>query len=113
MPDLERCLRELESATAALAAVPVDDFAEAQAALDRRAWAIGDLAALAQRALSEPERQNALDRLLEARAAGEEAAQRLTTARCNAALEWSHWARIYRTLGASLPAIPGHVDFRG
>jgi hypothetical protein len=47
MTDLELALKELKSATAAAAALSEDDYAEARAAMDRRTWALRDLAALA------------------------------------------------------------------
>ena len=113
MPELERVLRELESATAALATIPLEDFAEVQAAMDRRSWAIRDLAALAQGAISGPEREEAVERLSEASAAGEKVEQRLLSMRRSAAMEWSHWVRIYRALGASATSIARRVDCRG
>jgi hypothetical protein len=113
MTELERALRELESATAALSTLPVEDFAEAQAAMDRRAWAIRDLAALVQGAISGPEREDAVERLSQASAAGEKVEQRLTAMRSYVAMEWSHWARIYRALGASPISGARRVDCRG
>jgi hypothetical protein len=46
MSELELALKELESATAAVTTLSEDDYAENQAALDRCAWALRDLAAL-------------------------------------------------------------------
>ena len=113
MSELENVLRELESATAAVATVPVEDFAEAQAAMARRAWAIADLAMLAARGIPEPELENALRRLRRASEAGEKAAKRLVSIRSAAAVEWSHWSRIHRSLGTAEPAGSTLVDCSG
>ena len=55
MSRLECALRELESATAAVGSVAVEDFAESRAAMDRRAWAIADLAAMVAEGVAIPE----------------------------------------------------------
>ena len=114
MSQLELALRELESATMAVSAIPVEDFAEAQAAMDRRSWAIADLSALARAplALEENERDDAIRRLQLASNAGDKAAQRFSKIRNQAAAEWNRWSRIYRALGASSSARSTHVDFR-
>src|SRR6185369_6743245 len=108
MSDLELALRELESATAAVAAVSADDFAEAKAALDRRHWAITDLSALAGAPLAIPEqtRLELLSRLRQASETGERATQRLWAARNAAVVEWNQWSRIYRALGADCGGNP-------
>jgi hypothetical protein len=62
MTDLELALKELESATAAVAKLPEDDYAETRAAVDRCAWALRDLAALAAK-LPPADRERAIDRL--------------------------------------------------
>ncbi len=115
MSQLELALRELESATAAVAAIAVEDFAEAKAAMDRRSWAIADLSALAGTpfALPAKDRDDAIRRLQLASNAGDKAAQRLATIRNQAAAEWNRWSRIYRALGASAAASSTHVDCRG
>ena len=79
MSRLDCALRELESATAAVGSVPVEDFAEARAAMDRRAWAIADLAAMVAEGVAVPEqaREQILSRLRRALEAGRVAEQRL------------------------------------
>jgi hypothetical protein len=115
MSEFELALQELESATAAVAGVAIEDFAEAQAAMDRRSWAIADLSALAAAPLALPERtrQEAVRRLRLASEAGDKAAQRLTAARSAAMVEWNQWSRIYRALGAAGALKPARVDCRG
>jgi len=115
MSPLELALRELESATMAVAAIAVEDFGEAKAAMDRRAWAIADLSALARNPLALPaeERDDAIRRLQLVSTAGDKAAQRFWKIRNEAAAEWNQWSRIYRALGASNSARSPHVDFRG
>ena len=102
MREMESALRELESATAAVAVVPVEDFAEGQAAMDRRRWAIADVAALSAGAIPELEREDVLRRLQRAYEAGEKAERRLASIRNTAAVEWGQWSRIYRALGAAV-----------
>ena len=46
MTELELALKELESATVAVATLPENDYAESRAAIDRCAWALRDLAML-------------------------------------------------------------------
>jgi hypothetical protein len=109
-PELETTLRELESATAAVVKVVVEDFAEAKAAMDRRSWAIADLATLAAGPIPERDRDEALRRLRLVSEAGEKAGERLVSLRSSAAAEWSQWNQIYRALG---PARSPKIDCRG
>ena len=115
MSELERALRELESATAAIATVPIEHFAEGNAALDRRYWAIADLSRLAGAPLSlaEEDREDAVRRLRLAFEAGGTAAQRFSSARSAAVAEWNQWSRIYRALGAEESPRSTRVDFSG
>ena len=115
MSQLEVALRELESATTAVAEIAVDDFAEAKAAMDRRSWALADLSALASApiALAEKDREDAMRRLQLASSAGDRAAQRLSRIRREAAEEWNRWSRIYRALGASTERSSSRVDCHG
>ena len=62
MSELELALKELESATAAVAVIPEDDYAETRAAIDRCQWALRDLAALAAE-LPPADRERAISRL--------------------------------------------------
>jgi hypothetical protein len=62
MSELELALKELESAAAAVAALPEDDYAETRAAVDRCRWALRDLAALAA-VLPRDDRERAIRRL--------------------------------------------------
>ena len=62
MSDLELVLKELDSATAAVAALPEDDYAETRAAIDRCMWALRDLTALAA-SLPPADRERAMNRL--------------------------------------------------
>ena len=115
MSQLELALRELESATLAVAAIAVEDFAEAKAAMDRRAWAIADISSLARAplALGAKERTDAIRRLQLASNAGDKAAQRFSKIRNQAAAEWNQWSRIYRALGAaSISTSATRVDIR-
>ena len=109
---LELALRELESATAAVAAVAIEDSAEATAAMDRRSWAIADLCALTANpgALTGDERDDIIQRLRLAFDTGENTARRLLAIRNEAAAEWSQWSRIYRALGASASQSSARVD---
>lgn len=115
MPQLELALRELESATSAIGAIAVENFAEAKAAMDRRSWALADLSALAGAPFTLPakERDDAIRRLQLASNAGDRAAQRLSAIRNEAAAEWNRWSRIYRALGASGAVSSTHIDCRG
>jgi sigma54-dependent transcription regulator len=101
MSHLERALDELEHATAALAGIPIDDLAEAQAALDRRSRAITTLAGLTGAAFtgSQEEREDTLRRLRLSCEAGSEAQQRLAAVTRAALAEWRQWSQIYRSLG--------------
>ena len=114
MSRLDCALRELESATAAVGSVPVEDFAEARAAMDRRAWAIADLAAMVAEGVAVPEqgREQILSRLRRALEAGRVAEQRLVSIRSAAAVEWSQWTQIYRALGGGA-SNSTRVDFCG
>jgi hypothetical protein len=115
MSKLEFVLRELESATAAVAGVAVEDFAEAQAAMDRRSWAIADLAILAGDGLAnlETDRDGTLTRLRRVLELGQLAAERLSASRGVAAVEWSQWSRIYSALGVAGSPKLNRIDCRG
>ena|SRR5438093_136019 len=113
MPHLERALRELESATAALAEIPTDDFEGAKAALSRRSLSIARVTELAGSplTLSAVERQDALRRLRWAWEAGAQAQTRLAMIARVAMTDWNQWNRIYRALGESGEA--RRVDWTG
>src|SRR5438093_9193516 len=97
MSHLERTLRELETATEALAETPIENL---QTALDRRSLAVGRVAELAgSRALTTKEREDALIRLRGVCDAAALAQQTIAMFRREAIAEWSAWIRIYRALG--------------
>jgi len=114
MPALKRALKELESATAAVAAANIEDFSEVKAAMDRRHWAIMDVAELVRDplAFSDGEREDALRRLQFALEAGDRAQERITGTRGAAVSEWTQWSRIYRSLGMAASKTSG-IDYRG
>ncbi|HTM48669.1 MAG TPA: hypothetical protein VL285_08315 [Bryobacteraceae bacterium] len=104
MPELERALRELEAATADL----IKDPEGAQAALDRRARAIAELAGGAW--VASCRKEETARRLQAALEAGAHAMQQLTAVKHRATAEWRHWSAIYR--GLSPVRGPGSVDFK-
>jgi hypothetical protein len=114
MSYLERALLELETATAALAEIPIDSLGGAQAALKRRARAIEDLAELTSAPFSFPseERESTLRRLRLACEAGVHMQQRLAAVERTAMAEWRQWSRIYRALDTSRGPDPS-CDCRG
>ena len=115
MSELECALRELESATAAIATIPLAHSAEGKAALDRRYWAIVDLSGLAGApiSLAMEDREDIVRRLRLAFESGDRVAQRLSGAKAAAVAEWNHWSRIYRALGADGAPHSTRVDFSG
>jgi len=101
--ELDRALCELEAATAEL----IEHPESAQAALDRRARAIEDLAG-APRVASYP-REEMARRLQAALEAGAQAMQQLTAVKRLATAEWRRWSAIYRGVGPAHER--GSVDF--
>jgi hypothetical protein len=101
MSNLERALQELEAATSALAAIPIDDSGEAQAALDRRSLAIASLAGLTSGGFScsAEECEDTMRRLRLSGEAGSEAEKRLAAVTRAALAEWRQWSQVYRALG--------------
>ena len=114
MSALERALRELESATAIVAA-PTQDLAAAREAMARRQRAIADLFELtgALHVYSMEEREDALRRLRLAMDAGAAAEQWLVASKSEAMAEWNQWSRIYRALGAACASKSTLIDCRG
>jgi hypothetical protein len=104
MSGLEPALRELETATAALAEVPI---AKLRSALERRSLAVARVAELL---FASEDREEILGRLLVVMEAGSRAQQRITALRRSAVAEWSQWSRIYRALGGEPES---RIDYRG
>ena len=113
MHPLERALRDLEIATAALAEIPLEDAVEADAVLCRRSVTIERLAGLTAAPLEAAVREDALRRLEAVSGLGLQAQQRLDRTRRQTLAEWSQWNRIYRALGAASRPDPGKVDCLG
>ena len=115
MPALKRALKELESATTAVATADIEDFAEVKAAMDRRHWAIADVAELVKDplAFSGEDRADAFRRLRLAMENGARAEERITRARGAAVAEWTQWRRIYRSLGLAGTSKSSRIDCRG
>jgi len=113
MHPLERALKDLEIATAALAEIPLEDAVVAGALLRRRSLAIERLAGLTAAPLEAAVREDALRRLEAVSGLGLQAQQRLDKTRRQTLAEWSQWNRIYRALGAASRPDPGKVDCLG
>ena len=112
MSNLELVLVELEAATAALAAVQMENL---EGVLGRRSQAMTRLAELTGSGLKLElaEREDALRRLRVAFEAGVVAQQKLTEIKRVVTTEWSRWSQIYRALGASGYREPIRIDCRG
>jgi hypothetical protein len=104
MAELERALCELEAATAEL----IEHPESAQAALDRRAKAIADLAGAAR--VAPCRKEETARRLQAALEAGDRAMQQLTAVKHRATAEWRHWSALYR--GLSPQPGQGSVDIK-
>ena len=112
MSELEHALKDLETATAALADSPLD-AGRASAALNIRSQAIARLASLTKASLPQAARQDTLHRLRLICGAGEQAQQRLMKVKREAMAEWNQWSQIYRALGAVSHPDPKKIDCRG
>ena len=113
MHPLERALRDLEIATAALAEIPLEDAVEADAVLCRRSVTIERLAGLMAAPLDAAVREDALQRLEAVSGLGLQAQQRLDRTKRQALAEWGQWNRIYRALGTTNRHDPRKVDCLG
>lgn len=100
MTHLERALRDLEIATAALAETSGDNVESVCAVLDRRSQAIARVVELKDAVLALPvaERGEVIQRMRYACGAGELAQLRLTGLKREIVAEWSHWNQIHRSL---------------
>jgi hypothetical protein len=115
MSDLERALRDLEIATAALAKMPLEDAEGADAVVARRSKAIARLADLKDAVLQLPAEQQAeiVQRMRYASGGGELAQIRLAGSQRKALAEWGRWNRISHSLPAGPPQGPNKVDCSG
>src|SRR5579859_1164723 len=115
MSDLERALRDLEVATAAIAKMPVEDIDGASAALARRSRAIARLAELKDAVLELPPEEQAeiVQRMRYASGGGELAQLRLAGSERKALAEWSKWNRISQSLPTGIPPGSKKVDCSG
>jgi hypothetical protein len=114
MSDLERALRDLEVATAAVAKMSVAD-SEAAAVLARRSKAIARLAELKDTIIAFPPEQQAevVQRMRYASGGGELAQLRLAGSQRKTIAEWSKWNRISQSLPAGNPPGAKKVDCSG
>src|SRR2546423_5762311 len=110
MSELESALRELEIATAALAAIPGNDVERFGAALELRLKAITRVAAVPAAMLSAAEREQALRRLEAASRAGGTALHQLAATQDAVTAEWSQWNRVSRALAAGDGAEAKRID---
>ena len=115
MSDLERALRDLEVATAAIAKMPVEDIDGASTALARRSRAIARLADLKDAVLELPREEQAeiVQRMRYASGGGELAQLRLVGFQRKTLAEWSKWNRISQSLPPGIPQGSKKVDCRG
>jgi hypothetical protein len=113
MSNLEHALRELEIATAAVAALSLEDIERSRAILNRRSQALARLAGVYDLvlALSTPEKRETMSRLAAALAAGEGAQRQLAASKRGVTVEWSRWNRVHRALGERAAAT--RIDCRG
>src|ERR1700680_2529016 len=100
MSDLERALRDLEIATAALAKMPLEDVEGADAVVARRSKAIARLAELKDAVLVFPPEEQAeiVQRMRYASGGGELAQLRLAGSQRKALADWSKWNWISQSL---------------
>jgi hypothetical protein len=115
MLDLERALRDLEVATAAMAKMPVDDSEGADAVLARRSKAIARLAELKDSVLALPPEKQAeiVQRMRYASGGGELSQLRLAGYQRKTIAEWRKWNRISQSLPAATPSGIKTVDCSG
>ena len=112
MSRLESALRELETASAALAEIGIENLEQAQAAIDRRSLAIATVTELAAGTpLNPAESEETLDVMRRACETGAQAQHRLAALRSAAVGELHQWTRLYRALGAGSSS--GRIDFSG
>jgi len=113
--DLESAIRDLEIATAALAALTVEDGERARAILNRRSKALARLANLihASPPLSREGRQRILESLRTAHGLGEMAGERLARSKRRMMVEWSRWNQIHQALDAGAGPGAQKIDCRG
>ena len=114
MSDLERALRDLEIATAALAKMPLEDADGADAVVARRAKAIARLVELKDAVLQLSAEQQAeiVQRMRYASGGGELAQLRMAGSQRKAVADWSKWHRISQSLAAGIP-VETKVDYEG
>jgi hypothetical protein len=115
MSDLERALRDLEVATAAIAKMPLEDSERAEALLTRRSNAIARLVELKDSVLASPleEQEQIVQRMRYASGGGELTELRLTGFKRKTIAEWSKWHRISQSLPAEIPSDIKRVDCKG
>jgi hypothetical protein len=115
MSDLERALRDLEIATAALAKMPLEDVEGADAVVARRSKAIARLAELKGAVLAFPPEEQAeiVQRMRFASGGGELAQLRLSGSQRKALADWGRWNRISHSLPAEPPHGFNKVDCSG
>ena len=115
MSDLERALRDLEVATAALAKMPVEDIDGAAAVVARRSKAIARLAELKDAVLAFPPEEQAeiVQRMRYASGGGELAQLKLAGSQRKALAEWGRWNRISHSLPAASSQRSNKVDCSG
>jgi hypothetical protein len=113
MSHLEQALRELEIATAAVAAVSLEDIEGARSILKRRSKAVARLVGFQDVVLALPAaaRQEVLSRLRSSAKAGETARQELALSKLSVTAEWSRWNQVHRALGERVAATK--IDCRG
>src|ERR1700686_1243788 len=115
MSDLERALRDLEIATAALAKMPLEDVEGADAVLARRSKAIARLAELKDDVLAFPPEEQAqiVQRMRYASGGGELAQLRLAGSHRKAVADWRQWNRVAQSLPAEIPPDTKKIDCSG
>jgi hypothetical protein len=112
MSHLERVLRDLEVATAALAP---EELQGRRGKLRRRAQAIARLAEAREAilSLSPAEFQAVMGRLTRAANAGEAAGREMERQKQKVMAEWSRWNQVHQSLAAGAQRRPKNVDCRG
>jgi hypothetical protein len=115
MSDLERALRELEIATAAVQAISLEDIEGARSILKRRSKAIARLAGFQDAVLALPAeaRLEVISRLQSSAKAGETAQRELALSKHGVTAEWLRWNQVHRALGSSGRVGATKIDCRG
>ena len=115
MSHLERVLRDLEIATAALARMPLEDIEGAEAVLARRSKAIAGLEEMKDAVLAFPPEEQAgiVQRMRYASGGGELAQLRLAGSQRKTVAEWTKWHRVSQSLPAGIPPETKKVDYSG